>query len=146
VPVGINWQGLFYDTLKEESKAYRHENVDGDHGHYSVVTGIDRNSGKITITDTYCDYYHTPRVFSYDWFKTRWWDVDSKIDPKTGIRYRLETKRMIFIVAPKDAEYPLELGMKNAKYLPKFEPVMDKMNFSQLVRQLKKLTGMLIPG
>ena len=43
-PVGIEWQGLFEDTLEEETQ-------DGDYGHYRVVTMVDPPSQKLVIFD-----------------------------------------------------------------------------------------------
>ncbi len=108
-PVGINWQGLFYDTLEEEKK----EDPEGDHGHYSVVIDVNKKNKTVTIADTYEEYYSKePRTFALQWFHKRWWDVDHIKDKKTGKMDSIATKKLIFIITHKDADFPKKLGMQ----------------------------------
>jgi ABC-type bacteriocin/lantibiotic exporter with double-glycine peptidase domain len=106
-PVGVNWQGLFYDTPEEEAA----NAPDGDYGHYSVVVGIDPAHDRITIVDTYPGYSARPREFSLRWFESRWWDLARDVDVKTGQDESVRTKRLSFIITTKTAEFPRELGM-----------------------------------
>ncbi len=107
-PVAVNWQGLFYDTEEEQEK----NNPDDEHGHYSVVIDINSAQDRIVISDPYSDYAHKPRVFSLKWFEKRWWDIDHITNKKTGIRDSIHTKRLIFVIAPKDATFPKKLKMQ----------------------------------
>lgn len=108
IPIGVNWQGLFYDTLKEE----KIHNPDGDHGHYSIIIDIDAKKDKIVISDPYYEYCDYPRIFSYKWFKTRWHDEDHFVDKTTKLKTILSTKRFIFIIVPKKASFPKKLGFQ----------------------------------
>jgi len=122
-PVAVNWQGLFYDTEEEQER----ENPGGDHGHYSAAIDIDVEKDKITLADPYSEYAHKPRVFSLKWFQKRWWDVDHdviRVSKSHQRRNSIKTKRLIFIVTPKDADFPLELGMKpgNEINMSQFNP------------------------
>jgi hypothetical protein len=96
-PVGIDWQGLFYDTEEEQEK----NNPGADHGHYSVVTDIDLRAKTITLYDPYPEYSVKPRVFPLQWFEKRWWDTNEDI----------YTRKMIFLMTSKSAQWPKQLGM-----------------------------------
>ena len=50
-PVGVEWQGFFEDREEDEDWD------EGDYGHYSIVTRIDRRSGLITLRDPYPDFW-----------------------------------------------------------------------------------------
>lgn len=106
-PVGVNWQGLFYDTPEQEKKRRGDDN-----GHYSVVTDINLLKDQITITDTYREYSKKPRKFSLEWFEGRWTDSVIDIDKQTGKRSFTQTQNFIFILAPKQATFPKRLGMQ----------------------------------
>ena len=113
LPVVVNWQGLFYDTVKEEKLG----NPDGDRGHYSIAVDFKSNRDQITIADPYSDYVNIPRVFSYRWFKKRWWDVDHISDRKTKKINSIYTKKLILVLAPKDLVLPENLHLESAKKL-----------------------------
>ena len=104
-PVGVEWQGLFEDTLEDESQ-------DGDYGHYSVVIMADPKSRKLVIVDPYKDYRSQDRIFTFDFFMTRWWDVNNFPDPLTGEDRLVEDRQMAFIITPEEATFPQLLGMK----------------------------------
>lgn len=108
LPVVINWQGLFYDTVEEEARF----NPDGEHGHYSIAIDIDEAKDKIVIADPYSEYVENPRIFSYDWFQTRWWDVDHMVDKKTGRANSISTNHLLFVLVPKKTVFPSELGLQ----------------------------------
>jgi hypothetical protein len=105
-PVGIEWQGLFEDTLEDETE-------DGDYGHYSVVTMVDPKSRKLVIADPYKDFRSQDRVFPFDFFITRWWDSNDFPDPLTGIDHLIEDRQMMFLITPKEAIFPRLLDMKS---------------------------------
>lgn len=107
-PVVVNWQGLFYESDKDEPKHVPH----GDFGHYSVVVGIDEKKDTIVLADPYPDYVRAPRAFSLQWFVKRWWDISSETDKRTGKKDVIKTRRFIFLVSPKEAEFPRSLHMQ----------------------------------
>jgi hypothetical protein len=103
--VGIEWQGLFEDSLEDET-------ADGDYGHYSVVTSADPKSRQVVIADPYKDFRSQDRTFSFEFFMTRWWDTNESLDPLTGKENIVEDRQMLFIVTPQDETFPLLLGMQ----------------------------------
>ncbi|HEX8924061.1 MAG TPA: GNAT family protein [Patescibacteria group bacterium] len=121
VPVGINWQGLFYDSIEEEKAKSRTK----EHGHYSVVIDIDVENDQIMIDDPYSEYFDVPRIFSYKWFKTRWWDTDEIIDKKNKVTNFLRTERLIFVVTPSGYSFPEDMGMKKKESLSELEVVKN---------------------
>lgn len=112
-PVGINWQGLFYHTALEEKLS----GSKSDRGHYSIIVGINKKHTQIAILDPYHDHQANPRIFSYRWFYRRWWDYVTEPDKKTGKSKRHDTKRLIFIITPKTAEFPKEMGLLPSREL-----------------------------
>lgn len=88
-PVGVEWQGVFY------------EDEDEDNGHYSVVTGINLKKGYILLSDPYKRFAGLDRKFRIPDFAKRWWDVN-------GLVY---DRKMMFVVTPKKELFPKKLGM-----------------------------------
>jgi hypothetical protein len=103
--VGVEWQGLFEDTLEEETE-------DGDYGHYSVVTMADPKRRMLGIVDPYKDFRSQDRVFSFEFFMTRWWDLNDFPDPLTGKDRLVEDRQMMFIITPEGETFPQVLGMR----------------------------------
>lgn len=101
LPVGVNWQGLFYDTVEEE----RVKSPNDDHGHYSVVVDVKKQGKYLIIDDPYSEYFHIPRIISYKWFEKRWWDVDI-----IG-KEEFKTTKLLFVIVPKDFVFEVNLGM-----------------------------------
>ncbi len=106
-PVGVEWQGLFEDREEDEDE-------EGDYGHYSIVTGIDRRKKSVTILDPYTDFYAVDRVFPIEWFLTRWWDTNEVADPQTGQKRDEMDYHCMFVVTPRLARFPALLGMRAA--------------------------------
>jgi hypothetical protein len=104
-PVGIEWQGLFEDTLEDETQ-------DGDYGHYSVITMADPKRRKLVIVDPYKDFRSQDRIFTFEFFLTRWWDTNDFPDPLTGTNHLIEDRQMMFIITPQEVTSPRLLGMK----------------------------------
>jgi hypothetical protein len=104
-PVAVEWQGFFED--REEDEDWE----EGDYGHYSIVTRIDRRGGLITLRDPYPDFWREDRVFRLEWFIRRWWDVNEVPAPETGALRLVEDRRMLFIVTGERARFPAFLGM-----------------------------------
>jgi len=117
IPVGINWQGLFYDTVEEEKLKSPFD----DHGHYSIVIDINPEKDQIVIADPYSEYWQKPRVKSYSWFKTRWWDKDILVNKKRGYKKILETQRLAFVILPKNSDMARKLKFEPEKNLSKLE-------------------------
>ena len=105
-PVGIEWQGLFEDTLEEETQ-------DGDYGHYSVVTMADSKSRKLVIVDPYKDFRSQDRIFTFEFFISRWWDTNDFPDTLTGKDRLVEDRQMMFMITPEEVTFPRLLGMKS---------------------------------
>jgi len=105
--VGIEWQGLFEDTLEDETQ-------DGDYGHYSVITTVDPISRKLVIADPYKDFRSQDRVFTLEFFMSRWWDTNDVPDPLTGKDRLVEDRQMMFLITPEEETFPRLLGMKKA--------------------------------
>ena len=103
--VGIEWQGIFEDTLEDETQ-------DGDYGHYSVVTMVDSKSQKLVIVDPYKDFRSQDRIFTFEFFMSRWWDTNEIPDPLTGKNRLVEDRQMMFLITPEEVTFPSLLGMK----------------------------------
>ena len=103
--VGIEWQGVFEDTLEDETE-------DSDYGHYSVVTMADSKRRKLVIVDPYKDFRSQDRVFSIEFFMSRWWDTNDYLDPMTGMNRLVEDRQMMFVITPKEVNFPSLLDMK----------------------------------
>ncbi len=102
--VGIEWQGVFEDTLEEETQ-------EGDYGHYSVVSTVDPINRKLVIVDPYKDFRAQDRIFTFEFFITRWWDTNEVADPITGEERIIEDRQMMFTITPQFARFPRYLGM-----------------------------------
>jgi hypothetical protein len=103
--VGVEWQGLFEDKVEDETQ-------DGDYGHYSVVTEADANRQMLVIVDPYKDFRSEDRIFTFEFFISRWWDANDFPDLLTGISQSVEDRQMMFIITPDDVTFPRLLGMK----------------------------------
>lgn len=103
--VGIEWQGVFEDTLEDETE-------DADYGHYSVVTMADSKRRKLVIVDPYKDFRSQDRVFTFDFFISRWWDTNDVLDPLTETNRLIEDRQMMFVITPEDITFPSLFDMK----------------------------------
>lgn len=93
-PVGVEWQGVFYEFEDE------------DNGHYGVVTSIDKQAGLIRISDPFPEFSGVDRKFKINFFAKRWWDINF-------VRGReIKDKRVMFVITPKGESWPKKLGMK----------------------------------
>ncbi len=105
-PVGIEWQGLFEDSLEDESP-------EGDYGHYSMVTLADAKTRTLAIVDPYKDFRSQDRILTFDFFMTRWWDTNNYPDPRTGRDRYVDDRQMMFIITPEEVTFPQLVGMKS---------------------------------
>lgn len=103
--VGIEWQGVFEDNLEEETQ-------DSDYGHYSVVSMVDSINRKLVIVDPYKDFRAQDRIFTFEFFMTRWWDTNELPDPLTGKGHLVEDRQMMFTITPQHVRFPKYLGMQ----------------------------------
>jgi len=110
--VGVEWQGLFYDTEEEEKD-------DGDYGHYSVVSHIDEDKKLVIIVDPYKDFVNQDRIFPIDMFLRRWWDTNEIRNPVTQQTQLVEDVRLMFFVTFMGEEFPQHHGFKQYS---RFEP------------------------
>jgi ABC-type bacteriocin/lantibiotic exporter with double-glycine peptidase domain len=95
-PVGVEWQGVFY------------EYADGDNGHYCVVTRVNKEGSYLRLADPFYKFVGVDRKFTLKDFQKRWWDIN--IIGKKNVK----DKKMMFLVTPKDASWPKKLGMVKA--------------------------------
>lgn len=92
-PVGVEWQGVFY------------EDEDEDNGHFSIITKLDKKNGFLRMADPYYKFAGVDRKFKIKEFEKRWWD-ENMIHGRN-----LHDKRVMFVVTPKSATWPKKLGM-----------------------------------
>ena len=105
-PVGVEWQGEFYEDEEE------------DKGHYCVVTKVDKKAGFLRIADPYFNsffhYKDTDRKFETSKFVKKWWDINEiKVSGTSKLR-KIKDTRMMFVITPKDVSWPKKLGMVKA--------------------------------
>jgi ABC-type bacteriocin/lantibiotic exporter with double-glycine peptidase domain len=93
-PVGVEWQGVFY------------EYADGDNGHYCVVTRVSKEGGYLRLADPFFKFAGVDRKFTLKNFQKRWWDVNL-VGKKS-----VTDKRMLFVITPKEDSWPKKLGLK----------------------------------
>jgi ABC-type bacteriocin/lantibiotic exporter with double-glycine peptidase domain len=122
LPIGVEWQGRFA----------RSDGTQYDQGHYSVITAIDRERGRLYIADPEDHDLLTPDgVLDLDVFEDRWWEVD--IVPRPGdnsTAHVIEMERLVFVLVPRERkEQLLNLGFSPPtlsmiwKYCTPLEPV-----------------------
>ena len=98
-PVGIEWQGVFY------------EDDDEDNGHYGVITHIDTANNVVMVADPYKRFAGVDRRFPVLEFEDRWWDENEVRDKITGKTSIVREDKMAFVITPEEASFPELLGM-----------------------------------
>lgn len=106
--VGVEWQGLFYDSEEEEEEP----DDDTTYGHYSIVTFIDDDHQQMIIVDPYKDFADQDRIFPIKTFLRRWWDTNEIRDPFSGRRRYVDDEQLLFFIAPKGVEFSPHYGFK----------------------------------
>ncbi|HKB88538.1 MAG TPA: C39 family peptidase [Patescibacteria group bacterium] len=105
-PVGVEWQGDFY------------ENEDEDRGHYSVVTSVNKESGFLRIADPYFNsffkYKDLDRKYAINDFVKKWWDINEIKVAGSPKRRKIKDTRVMFVIVPKGENWPKKLGMVKA--------------------------------
>lgn len=107
-PVGIEWQGMFYEKEEEEEPGY-------DYGHYSIVTRVDRIKKELIMVDPYKDFAHQDRIMDIEKFKKRWRDENEIRDTKSGRKRIVRDDQLLFIITNKGDTKPKDLGLKRAR-------------------------------
>lgn len=103
--VGVEWQGLFYETEQEEEPG-------GDYGHYSIVSHIDEDRQAVVIVDPYKDFSNQNRIFSINTFLRRWWDTNEVYDEETQRKRIVEDVRLMFFITPIQESFAPQRGFK----------------------------------
>lgn len=103
-PVGVEWQGIFGDTLKN--------NPDTDFGHYSIIVEIIDKKREIIIADPYKDFTYRDCIVSTYRFGRRWWDFNEVKNSNNGKKRMQKDNRLLFIITPPDTTFPKILGLK----------------------------------
>ena len=67
---------------------------------------------KLVIVDPYKDFRSEDRIFSFEFFMSRWWDTNEITDPQTGKDHLIEDRQMMFMITPVEVTFPLLLDMK----------------------------------
>lgn len=107
LPAGVEWQGRFPDD----------DGTLADIGHYSVVTGIDRQRGVLTVNDPEpANVLTRDGSLALDVFERRWWELDTVPHPTDpGFAPVLEMTGLIFVAVPRARRAALErLGFQPA--------------------------------
>lgn len=110
IAVGVEWQGLFYQSLEEEEEEEGREET--DYGHYSVISFYDEELQQLVIVDPYKDFANQNRVFSLATFLERWWDTNEIRNEHTGKKEIVEDNRLLFFLTTTEEEVPAEMGFK----------------------------------
>ncbi|SRR5258708_2533910 len=99
-PVAVEWQGEFLQY------------GDDDSGHYSVVTEISKKDNSIYIADPYKHFSGKDRKLKLTRFQELWWDINEIKNPATKKLELIKDYHLIFIIIPKGATFPIDLGME----------------------------------
>jgi hypothetical protein len=123
IPAGVEWQGVFEDSVEKLSNETQSlsqvldprsesKTEDEDYGHYSLVIHSDRRRRQLIIVDPYRDYFSKARVFSFTEFDQRWYDFNEVSDPVSGQPALVQDDHLFFIVVRRNVSFPRRLGMR----------------------------------
>lgn len=112
--VGVEWQGLFYQSEEEEEEEEDFDDHDdeSDYGHYSIISHYDEEQGQIIMVDPYKDFANQDRIFDVETFERRWWDTNEVKDPLTGKKHIVTDEQLLFFVTPKDITFSTGNGFR----------------------------------
>ncbi len=99
-PVGVEWQGVFY------------EHEDEDSGHYGIITRLDKKSGNLRLSDPFYAFAGVDRRFGIKEFVGRWWDENEISVAGTTRKRKIVDNRVMFLITPWADSWPKKLGMK----------------------------------
>lgn len=108
--VGVEWQGLFYNSEEEEAQDYDED--DADRGHYSVISYLDEQEEQLIIVDPYREFVQQDRIIPVDTFLRRWWDTNEITNPYTGQKQVIKDEQLLFFIKPSEES---ELGKQGFK-------------------------------
>lgn len=98
-PVGIEWQGVFY------------EDEEGDNGHYGIITKISKAGGYLKLSDPYTPFAGLDRKFRISDFEKRWWDSNEIPIPYSKVKKLVYDRKLMFLITSKKETFPRRLGM-----------------------------------
>lgn len=101
-PVGVEWQGVFYEYEDEDS------------GHYGIITRIDKKTGTLRLADPFYAFAGVDRKFRIKEFLGRWWDENDISVSGTTRKRRVVDNKVMFVITPKGETWPKKLGMTKA--------------------------------
>lgn len=110
IAVGVEWQGLFYQSIEKEEEDAGEEET--DYGHYSVISFYDEELQQLVIVDPYKDFANQNRVFDLDVFLERWWDTNEIMDHYSGKKEIVEDNRLLFFLTTAEEQMPENMGFK----------------------------------
>lgn len=114
IPMGVEWQGLFYNSLEEEAAERTDES---DFGHYSIIVFYDEEQEQLVFVDPYKDFVNRNRIMHTETFLNRWWDTNEVTNYATGkIEYVQDTK-LLFFVTEAGEWLPPDMGFKKFNML-----------------------------
>lgn len=112
-------------TSEEELEDLKKEGVDPekiDMGHYSVVTGIDMETKKLSLQNPSYYAHKKEQVFSIDEFESRWFDTNQlEKDAPEEAQDWIDDNHVLFLVAPKAMSFPETLGLKKIRIAPTYK-------------------------
>lgn len=106
--VGVEWQGLFYDSEEQESEDF--DDDQSEFGHYSVISFYDKVEGQLIMVDPYKDFINQDRIFDADVFVRRWWDTNEVVNSTSGQKEFVTDEKFLFFVTPKEVFFPRDSG------------------------------------
>lgn len=112
IPVGVEWQGLFYQSLEEEAADVGEDADETEFGHYSVVVYLDEDTEQLVIVDPYKDFRQQNRIIDIQTFLRRWWDTNELVDERTGRKTIVNDTHLLFFLTSEELELPEEFGFK----------------------------------
>lgn len=113
IPIGVEWQGLFYDSIEEEAESgARVGDEDADYGHYSIITFLDEEAEQLVFADPYKDFSNRQRIMPVGTFLERWWDTNEVMDYTTGRSQIVQDNRLLFFLTEPGENIPIEMGYK----------------------------------
>ena len=109
--VGVEWQGLFYNSEEEEAEDYD-DDEELDSGHYSVISYLDEQQQQLIIVDPYKAFVHQDRIIPISTFLKRWWDINEVTNPYTGEKQEVRDEQLLFFIKPSEETALIDQGFK----------------------------------
>ena len=113
IPVGVEWKGLFYQSLEEEAEDVGEDADETEFGHYSVVVYFDEEIEQLVLVDPYQDFRYRDRIIDVQTFLRRWWDSNELVDENSRRKILVNDTHLLFFVTAEDVELSAERGFKS---------------------------------